>query len=147
LANHAPSEVVGDMPTIDLTPTLLSLAGVQNDAPFLGEDLLTTGDRPGRAFLNHNHNRNRNIGMLTGDTLMVLGLQKTAQYYRRPSRGSDAFQPAAADDQLREIERSATAVFQTTYELYEHRRYTLEPSASPAVVRSVASPGALWRLP
>jgi len=80
LANHAPSEVVGDMPTIDLTPTLLSLAGVQNDAPFLGEDLLTTGDRPGRAFLNHNHNRNRNIGMLTGDALVVLGLQKTAQY-------------------------------------------------------------------
>jgi phosphoglycerol transferase MdoB-like AlkP superfamily enzyme len=56
---------------IDLAPTLLSLAGVDYRAPFMGVDLLSQPpDRPGRAYLIHN----RDIGLLTDKSLVVLGL-------------------------------------------------------------------------
>ena len=43
------------------TSTLLSLAGVEYDAPFFGDDLLGLPDEGGRAFVNHN----RSVGVLT----------------------------------------------------------------------------------
>jgi len=119
---------------VDLLPTALSLAGIDYSAPFLGDDLLSLPpDTPGRAFVNHN----REIGILTDDTLVALGLQKRLTVYRRSGRSSDAFS-AVAKDQFtatdQELIRQATAVFQSAYALYESRSYVL-PDQTPIAIR------------
>ncbi|MBI5361620.1 MAG: sulfatase-like hydrolase/transferase [Planctomycetes bacterium] len=136
---------------IDLAPTLLSLARTGCTAPFLGEDLLARGAGPGRAFVHHNND----IGLLTDDVLVVLGLNKHTTFYRRSKRAGvvppsvesgvvAAASPAARravselelvagteiTPELRGVELDAAAVFQTAFELYQHGRFAL-----PAVHR------------
>lgn len=109
---------------VDLGPTLLSLSGMHTSVPFLGADLLRQPDGPGRAFVHHNHD----IGILTDDALVVLGLQKTCSFYRRSDRASDQLMRVEASDvtpELRELERDAIAVFQTADELYCSARFRL----------------------
>ncbi len=109
---------------VDLGPTLLSLSGVRVNAPFLGADLTRQSDGPGRAFVHHNHD----IGLLTDDALVVLGLQKTCVFYRRSDRTSDQLVRVEERDvtpTLRELERDAMAVFQTADELYRGARFRL----------------------
>jgi len=108
---------------IDLAPTLLDLAGVEASGPFFGESVLRLPATGGRAFLHHD----RDFGILTDDALVVLGLGKTVRYYRRSGKAVDVFQAvgAAPDQDLRQLERRAIAVFQTASELYENRRFAL----------------------
>lgn len=109
---------------IDLVPTLLSLTGVRCEAPFFGRDILGLPADGGRAFLQHN----RDIGLLTDDVMVTLGLQKQLSFYRRSGRSSDEFQPVDSDKitpDLRELARDATSVFQTAYELYVNERFRL----------------------
>src|SRR5205814_8052760 len=115
-----------------LAPTLLSLAGVSCTAPFFGSDSTAMPDGPGRAFVHHN----RDIGILTDDLLVVLGLQKTVAFYRRDGRASDVLvrvPEEAATPAMHALELDATAVFQTAYELYKNGRFELPPS--PATTR------------
>ncbi|MBL8860012.1 MAG: sulfatase-like hydrolase/transferase [Planctomycetes bacterium] len=107
---------------IDLAPTLVALAGLRCEVPFLGRDLASLEDGPGRAFVQHN----RDVGMLTDDTLVVLGLKKTVTFYQRDSRAGSALTLVADADvspAMRELERDAAAVFQTAYETYHRGRY------------------------
>ena len=116
---------------VDLAPTLLSIAGIDCEAPFFGQDVSDGPVEGGRAFLQHN----RDVGLLTDDTLVVLGLRKTITIYRRSGRDSDQFElvPArAVTAESRELALDATAVFQTAYELYQSRRYRL-PGGEPAL--------------
>ncbi len=107
---------------IDLAPTLLSLAGIEYDAPFFGQDLLGLPDEGGRAFVNHN----RSIGMLTDSALVVLGLHQSRTFYTRPDRHSDVFANVPGTTApLRELAADTTAAFQTAYHLYLERRYVL----------------------
>jgi phosphoglycerol transferase MdoB-like AlkP superfamily enzyme len=109
---------------IDLAPTLLDLAGVSCTAPFFGRDLVGASDGPGRAFVHHD----RDVGILTDDALVVLGLQRSVEYYRRGGRADDRFErvPAAqVTGALRDLEKDATAVFQTADELYRSGRFVL----------------------
>jgi len=109
---------------IDLVPTLLSLAGIATRAPFFGSDLLELQSDGGRAFVHHN----RDVGILTDDALVVLGLQKTVTFYTRSGRDSDQFtrvDESAATPRLRELEADAAAVFGTADELYTNRRLRL----------------------
>ncbi len=107
---------------IDLAPTLLALAGIGEETPFLGSSVLGQPSLGGRAFLQHN----RDVGILTDTTLVVLGLQKRVEYYARSGRESDAFtlltEPQITPA-LRELAADATAVFQAAYERYEAREY------------------------
>lgn len=113
---------------IDLAPTLLSLAGVEYDAPFFGRDLLGLPDEGGRAFVNHN----RSIGMLTDTALVVLSLDRGLGYYARSDRNSDAFTPlSAVPEALRETAFDTQAAFQTAYQLYRDRRYILPDQLAP----------------
>jgi phosphoglycerol transferase MdoB-like AlkP superfamily enzyme len=119
---------------VDLGPTLLSLAGVDYDAPFFGRDLLGLPDEGGRAFVNHN----RSIGLLTDSTLVVLGLHQSRTFYTRPDRKSDTFTRVDGDSpQLRELASDAAAAYQTAYQLYRERRFTLPDSR---VARGPTSP-------
>lgn len=108
---------------IDLAPTLLSLAGVDAVAPFFGADLLRLDpDGPGRAFVIHN----RDIGLLTDQTLTVLGLRKTITCYRRADRASDEFVQVEGPGACPQEADRAAAVFQSASNLYETGRYRLE---------------------
>ncbi len=110
---------------VDLAPTLLSLAGIDYRAPFLGHDLLgPAAQDPGRAWLIHN----RNIGLLTDRELVVLGLRKSVTFFRRSGPASDAFTPVPPDavsDAERALADRAAAAFQEASRLYEGRTYRL----------------------
>lgn len=115
---------------VDLAPTLVSLAGLEAEVPFLGRDLTSLADGPGRAFVQHN----RDVGVLTDDLLVVLGLQKTVTFYERDGRGANELRLVAHDAvtaRMRELERDAAAVFGTAYELHRSGRY-LPPGAAAA---------------
>jgi phosphoglycerol transferase MdoB-like AlkP superfamily enzyme len=109
---------------IDLVPTLLELAGIDCTAPFLGTSVLARPSMGGRAFVQHN----RDVGILTDDALVVLGLQKAVSFYTRPGPASDAFTPidlTAATPELWALADDASAVFGRAYGLYEQRAYRL----------------------
>lgn len=112
---------------IDLVPTLLDLAGIVYDAPFLGTSVLGQPDDGGRAFVQHN----RDVGLMTDRAMVVLGLRKSMTRYWRAGREAAAFErvAGAAGDadgfDWAGLEADATAVFQSAYELYEARAYTL----------------------
>lgn len=113
---------------VDLAPTLLSLAGVEFDAPFFGRDLLGLPDEGGRAFVNHN----RSIGMVTDSTLVVLGLQQSRTFYTRADRKSDKFTRVEGNSAERqELAADAAAIYQTAYRAYRERRFALPASAPP----------------
>ncbi|MBA3699667.1 MAG: sulfatase-like hydrolase/transferase [Planctomycetes bacterium] len=123
-ARYQGATIDGLASQIDLVPTLLSLAGVDYRAPFLGRDLLDPLAAPGRAWLIHN----RDIGLLTDQDLVVLGLRKTVTWYRREGRSSDVFTvvPAAAvTDEQSALADRASAAFQEASRLYEERAYRL----------------------
>ncbi|MBK7874762.1 MAG: LTA synthase family protein [Planctomycetes bacterium] len=117
---------------VDLAPTLLSLSRTSCTAPFFGQDLLATPDAPGRAFVHHNND----IGLLTDDVLVVLGLNKQTSFYRRSGRASDELAPVPAAEvgaELLELEKDAAAVFQTAYELYQNGRFALPAQHATAM--------------
>lgn len=112
---------------IDLAPTLLGLAGISAVTPFLGRDLLAPSDAPGRAFVHHNHE----IGLLTDDTLVVLGLNRESAFYRRSGRASSDLVRVKEQDvtpAMRELHLDAAAVFQTADELYRSGAYSYVPA-------------------
>lgn len=107
---------------VDLGPTLVALSGITCDVPFLGRDLSSLEDGPGRAFVQHN----RDVGYLTDDVLVVLGLQKTVTFYKRDGRTSSTLSLVShnhVDEHMRGLEDDAVAVFQTAYEVYRAGRY------------------------
>ena len=109
---------------VDLAPTLLSISGISCETPFLGEDVSRLPENGGRAFLQHN----RDLGLLTDDTLVTLGLEKTLTWYRRSGKDSDRFErvpEASVTAGLKEEARDATAAYQVASALYETRRYRL----------------------
>lgn len=109
---------------IDLVPTLLSIAGIDYRAPFLGRDLLLPSATDGRAWLIHN----RDVGLLTDHDLVVLGLRKSITWYRRSGRDSDAFlevPESAVTPEQRALAERAAAGFQEASRLYESRSYSL----------------------
>lgn len=106
---------------IDLGPTLLSLAGVEYDAPFFGRDVIGLPDSGGRAFVNHN----RSVGMLTDAAMVVLQLHRKVAYYTRPDRSPEHFAPAKETPALRELALDAEAAFQTANRVYLDHQYLL----------------------
>lgn len=107
---------------VDLAPTVLSLAGVEYDAPFFGQDVIGLPDEGGRAFVNHN----RSIGIVTDKLLVVLGLHQSRTFYARTERHSDTFvQTNGSSPSSRELAADTAAVFQTAYQVYRERQYRL----------------------
>ena len=120
---HGPSRVSQLGSSLDVSPTILGLLGRPYESMFFGLDLLKSQPEEGRAFLNHN----RDIGMLTRDRLVVLGLMKTVEFYEGEPKMVDMnllTQPTATD---RELERNTIAIYQVADDLYMHQLYRIDP--------------------
>jgi phosphoglycerol transferase MdoB-like AlkP superfamily enzyme len=115
--------------SLDVPTTILGLLGRPYESMFFGRDLLKTPPAEGRAFLNHN----RDIGLLTHDRLVVLGLMQTVEFYQGDPKVVDMSVLAQPTETDREIEKDAIAIYQVADDLYMHRRYRID--GEPAVVR------------
>ncbi len=107
---------------IDLAPTVLALAGIASQVPFLGSDLTREAKSGGRAFVQHN----RDVGLMTDEMLVVLGLKKTVTYYRRGGASGLQLTHIADHDvtaDMRDLEKDAAAVCQYAYETYRAGLY------------------------
>ncbi len=123
---HLPPQVVPTATSqIDIAPTVMGLLGLSYEAPFYGQNVLhIPADQPRPILLNHDHD----VGLLLGDRLTVLGLQKEMHCYRVGS--DDSLTPIAKDTAL---EGLATAYYQTAFELFQRHRYQLPPKPAPPV--------------
>ena len=114
--NHIrPRRVDSLMTQIDLAPTVLGLLGLPYEAPFFGQDALTTPQHHRVAFFNHNHD----VAIYRDGYMVVFGLKKSVHTYRYDA-AADRYAPAPRDPAL---ERLGIAYFQTAYELFEQGRY------------------------
>ena len=109
--------------SLDVAPTLLGLIGRPYQTTFFGQDLLKCNAQQGRAWLNHN----RDIGLLTNERLVVLGLLQTEEFYASNPKETEMrlWQNIGAMD--RDLAKDAIAVYQVADELYMQQRYRIEP--------------------
>ncbi len=108
--------------SLDVPTTVLGLIGRPYQTLFLGRDLLKSRPEEGRALLNHN----RDIGLLSHDRMVVLGLMQTVEYYTGDPKVVEMKllpQPADSD---RELERDAIALYQVADDLYTHQKYRID---------------------
>ncbi|MEX1994246.1 MAG: LTA synthase family protein [Steroidobacteraceae bacterium] len=119
---HIEPRRVDDLMTqIDLAPTVLGLLGLPYEAPFFGQDALSTPAEHRVALFNHNHD----VAIYRDGRIVVFGLKKSVNTYRYDPV-TDHYSSVPHDPDL---ERLGIAYFQTAYELFEERRY--QPSGTP----------------
>ncbi len=103
---------------VDVSPTILGLIDRPYVSAFFGRDLFKIDPTSGRSLLNHN----RDIGLFENDELVVLGLNKTAEYYEgNPKRSTLA--PTTSSAANKTTEEDAIALFQVADDCYVHDRF------------------------
>jgi hypothetical protein len=101
---------------------VLGLLGFGYEAPFFGEDVLNWVGGPRTLLFNHNHK----VAIYREGELAILGLHGEAQSVRyrqdmsRPKKERDIYTSMAPDERMIDL---ATAYYQTSYDLYQSRRY------------------------
>jgi phosphoglycerol transferase MdoB-like AlkP superfamily enzyme len=108
--------------SLDVSPTLLGLIGRPYETMFFGRDLLKSQPAEGRAWLNHN----RDIGMLTKDRMVVLGLMQGVEFYQGDPKVAEIIplsRPSEADG---ELEKDAISIYQVADDLYTHQRFRID---------------------
>ena len=108
--------------SLDVSPTILGLLGRPYETMFFGTDLLKIKPDEGRAFINHN----RDIGMLKGDRMVVLGLNRAEQFYEGNPKQMEMKNLPDAAPADRELQKDAIAVFQVADDLYMNRNYRID---------------------
>jgi len=108
--------------SLDVSPTVLGLIGRPYETMFFGRDLLH--DPPGtfRALINHD----RDVGMFEQDRLVVLGLQKTVEFYQGDPKIAEIQPLTQLSPNDLELEKDAEAIYQVADELYMKRHYHLD---------------------
>jgi phosphoglycerol transferase MdoB-like AlkP superfamily enzyme len=106
---------------IDLAPTLLSLIGIGDPTPMIGQDL-THADklRPGRALMQYD----RNFALMQGQDVVILQPGKPAASFRYDTR-ADQLTPVAP---LPALTRAALAHALWGTQAYEQGLYRLPPA-------------------
>jgi phosphoglycerol transferase MdoB-like AlkP superfamily enzyme len=121
---------------LDVAPTILGLLGRPYRSMFFGRDLLKSKPDDGRALLHHN----RDVGVLKGDRLVVLSMNKGEEFYkgnprayREDSKTGGMVRLAQPDAVHLELKKDAVALFQVADDLYMNRKYRMqEPPPSNA---------------
>jgi phosphoglycerol transferase MdoB-like AlkP superfamily enzyme len=126
--------------SLDVAPTVLGLIGRPYDTMFFGRDLLKEQPTEGRVFINHN----RDIGIMEKQRLVVLGLQKTEEYYSGDPKVANMEPLTTLTSSDQEIKTNAIAVYQVADDLYMHDRYRIDtgPNDKRATVTTTNSPAA-----
>ena len=114
--------------SLDVAPTVLGLLGRPYDTLFFGRDLLKEQPAEGRVFINHN----RDIGVMEHNRLVVLGLQKTDEFYSGDPKVAEMELLNAPTKTDEEIKTNAVAIYQVADDLYMHDRYRLDGAAKRA---------------
>ncbi|MFN0118085.1 MAG: LTA synthase family protein [Elusimicrobiota bacterium] len=102
--------------SLDVGPTVLGLFGVPYKSVFFGRDLFSIPQKDTWAVMQHN----RDVGLYHDGKMAVLGLNKTAEYYRMNSNDLQLVAPIAEDN---ELEKDTVALFQVADELYTNKKY------------------------
>jgi phosphoglycerol transferase MdoB-like AlkP superfamily enzyme len=113
--------------SLDVPTTILGLLGRPYESIFFGCDLLKGQPDNGRVFLNHN----RDIGLLTHDRLVVLGLMQTVEFYQGDPKKVDMSLLTQPTDADREYQKDAIAIYQVADDLYTSRRYRIDTEPAP----------------
>ena len=108
--------------SLDVAPTILGMLGRPYETMLLGRDLLGDAPEDGRVMINHN----RDIGMMRGNRMVVLTMFKGVEFYRGDPKREGLSRVKEPDAVDLELEKDATALFQTADELYTHERYRVE---------------------
>jgi len=114
--------------SLDVAPTVLGLIDRPYDTLFFGRDLLKEQPGQGRVFINHN----RDIGVMEQNRLVVLGMQKTQEFYSGDPKVANMEPldtPTKTDE---EIKTNAIAIYQVADDLYMHDRYRIDAGAKRA---------------
>ncbi len=120
-----PQRVDTLMTQIDVAPTVLGLLGLPYEAPFFGQDVLSTSPEHRVAFFNHNHD----VAIYRDGHLVVFGLKKAVDHFHYDP-ATDLYEPAPQDADL---ERLGIAYYQTAYELFVAHRYEPSDVSEPAL--------------
>ena len=115
---------------MDVTPTILGLIGRPYETMFFGRDLLKSTTDENRVLLNHN----RDIGMLSRERMVVLGLTKTVEYYQGDPKKAEIGPLAKPGELELELEKDTISLYQVADDLYMHRHYRIdgEPAKTPS---------------
>lgn len=69
--------------SLDIPPTVLSLAGIRAETPFFGQDVFAADTSRGRALMTHNND----LVLMRGDRMAVLGLHGSTTLYSVDATG------------------------------------------------------------
>lgn len=121
---------------LDVAPTLLGMVGRPYTSMFFGKDLFRESESGRIVLLNHN----RSVGAYRDERLVILGLNKTLEFYHGDPKKTQMVRIDQPEPQDRELQLDAIAMFQIADDLYMHRRFALDvPPGTPAVVPGAAA--------
>lgn len=100
--------------SLDVGPTILGLTGLTYKSVFFGRDLFSISDEDTWAAMHHN----RDVGLYRDGRLVVLGLNKTVEFYEMSSKKKDLIPLHNITEKEKELEKDAIALFQVADELY-----------------------------
>ena len=110
---------------LDVAPTILGLIGRPYQTMFYGHDLLKNPPPPGRVLINHN----RDIGLMRDDRMAVLSLNKKAEFYHGNPKVAEMVRADNPDATDMELQKDATAIYQTADDRYMQRKYRVKENA------------------
>jgi phosphoglycerol transferase MdoB-like AlkP superfamily enzyme len=104
---------------VDVAPTVLGMIGRPYMSSFFGRDLFRISADSGRSFLNHN----RDIGMYEESQMVVLGLNKTSEYFSGNPKKVEPQKVHDSSEAFHETETDAIALFEVANDLYTRNAY------------------------
>jgi len=113
--------------SLDVPVTLLGLLGRPYESLFFGRDLINGDPAHERVLINHN----RSIGIWAKERMIVLGLQKSVEYYQGDPKKVEVHPLLNPSQQEFELEQDCAALFQVADDLYMNRRYHLGEEGDP----------------
>jgi phosphoglycerol transferase MdoB-like AlkP superfamily enzyme len=107
---------------IDIAPTVLGMIGRPYESLFFGHDLLASGANERTRCLMHH---NRSVAVYRRQQQVVLGLNKSVEYWSGEPASGSMSRLAAPDPSALSLRDDGIALFQAADELYTARRFSI----------------------